>query len=128
MKLIDSSAWIEWMLGSQVGAVVAKSIPEKEIWVVPTVVQLELAKWLRREMGDRVSEKVIAFTNTCVVVPLDTKLALVAAHVIAELKLSMADAIIYATAIEYCDELITCDAHFVGLPKVIYHPKSGNIY
>ncbi len=127
MKLVDSSAWIELMLASSVGIVVAKSIPDKEFWVVPTVVQLELAKWLKREMGDQVSEKVIAFTDTCVVVPLDTKLALVAADVIAELKLSMADAIIYATALEHCDELITCDAHFAGLPKVIYHAKLGNI-
>jgi uncharacterized protein len=127
MRLIDSSAWIEWMLGSPVGAVVAKSIPDKAFWVVPTVVQLELAKWLKREMGDQISEKVIAFTETCVVTPLDTKLALVAADVIAELKLSMADAIIYATALAYCDELVTCDAHFAGLPKVTYHAKSGNI-
>lgn len=127
MKLIDSSAWIEWLLGSPVGVDVAKSIPEKEIWVVPTVVQLELTKWLRREMGDQIAEKVVAFTNTCVVIPLDTKLALVAADVIAEYKLSMADAIIYATALEYCDELITCDTHFIGLSKVIYHAKSGNI-
>jgi predicted nucleic acid-binding protein len=127
MRLIDSSAWIEWMVGSPVGAVVAKSIPDKAFWVVPTVVQLELAKWLKREMGDQISEKVIAFTETCVVTPLDTKLALVAADVIAELKLSMADAIIYATALVYCDELVTCDAHFAGLPKVTYHAKSGNI-
>ncbi len=127
MRLIDSSAWIEWMLGSPVGVVVAKSIPDKAFWVVPTVVQLELAKWLKREMGDQISEKVIAFTETCVVIPLDTKLALVAADVIAELKLSMADAIIYATTLEYCDELVTCDAHFAGLPKVTYHAKTGNI-
>ncbi len=127
MKLVDSSAWIEWMMGSPVGIVVANSIPDKEFLVVPTGVQLELAKWLKREMGDQISEKVIAFTETCIVIPLDTKLALVAAAVIAELKLSMADAIIYATALEYCDELITCDAHFAGLPKVIYHAKAGTI-
>ena len=127
MKLIDSSAWIEWMIGSPLGKIVSQSIPDKESWVVPTVVQLELAKWLKREKGEHISETVLAFTNTCIVVPLDTKLALVAADIIVENKLSMADALIYATALEYCDELITCDAHFAGLPKVTYHPKSGNM-
>ncbi|MGI8839575.1 MAG: PIN domain-containing protein [Caulobacteraceae bacterium] len=44
MRLVDTSAWIEWLIDSPTGKVVAGSIPEREAWLVPTIVQLELAK------------------------------------------------------------------------------------
>lgn len=30
----------------------APELPEREEWLVPTIVQLELAKWLTREVGE----------------------------------------------------------------------------
>jgi hypothetical protein len=47
---------------------------------VPTLVQLELAKWLTREVGEDRAALVIAFTQVCRVVPLDTAIALAAAE------------------------------------------------
>ncbi len=38
-------------------------------------------------------------------------------------KLAMADAIIYATAIDSGADLLTCDAHFAELPRVVYQAK-----
>jgi len=35
----------------------------------------------------------------------------------------MADAVIYATAIEHNADVLTCDAHFADLPGVVYFPK-----
>jgi uncharacterized protein len=51
MRLVDTSAWIEWLIGSPAGATVAGDLPERGNWLVPTIVQLELAKWLTREAG-----------------------------------------------------------------------------
>jgi uncharacterized protein with PIN domain len=48
MGLVDTSAWIEWLTGSETGAKVAEHLPEQAEWLVPTMVQLELAKWLTR--------------------------------------------------------------------------------
>ena len=45
--------------------------------------QLELAKWLSREAGETKADQVIAFTETCLVVPLDTTVALSAADLCA---------------------------------------------
>jgi predicted nucleic acid-binding protein len=45
-------------------------------------------------------------------------MALAAASYSIDYKLSMADAIIYATAQAHGAELITSDAHFTGLPDV----------
>lgn len=54
-------------------------LPEQADWLVPTMVQLELARWLKREVGEDRADKVIAFTQVCQVVPLDTEIALAAA-------------------------------------------------
>ena len=44
------------------------------------MVQLELAKWLAREVGEEKADQVIAFTQVCQVVSLDTEIALAAAE------------------------------------------------
>ncbi len=125
MRLVDTSAWIEWLIGSPTGRTVASDLPPRETWLVPTIVQLELAKWLTREVGEDKADQVIAYTQMCVLVPLDTRLALSAAEICVQHKLATADAIIYATALEYGAELLTCDAHFKALPEVRYIAKIG---
>ncbi len=123
MLLVDTSAWIEWLLGSPTGRALEALIPARDDLLVPTVVQLELTKWLTREVGEDKAEQVIAFTQMCVVVELDTKVALAAAEICAKHKLATADAIIYATALHHGADLLTCDAHFKGLPGVIFQAK-----
>jgi predicted nucleic acid-binding protein len=95
--------------------------------VVPTIVQLELAKWLTREVGEDKADRVIAFTETCVVSDLDTATALSAAELGARYKLATADAIVYATALAHEADLLTCDQHFENLPGVRFVPKSGRL-
>jgi predicted nucleic acid-binding protein len=126
MRLIDTSAWIEWLIGSPTGRAVAGELPERAAWVVPTIVQLELAKWLTRERSEDEAERVIAFTQFCVVAPLDTRTALIAAEQASARKLATADAIVYATALEYRARLVTCDADFLDLPQVTVIDKRRN--
>lgn len=124
MRLIDTSAWIEWLMASPTGKAVASKIPVRDEWLVPTIVQLELAKWLTRELGEDKTDQVVAFTQMCTVAPLDTKIALAAAEMCRTHKLATADAIIYATALEHEADLVTCDAHFDGLPGVTFISKT----
>ncbi len=126
MRLVDTSAWIEWLIGSPAGLVVATQLPESRQWLVPTIVQLELAKWLTREVGEDKADLVIAFTETCVVADLDTAIALSAADLCARHRLAAADAIVYATALAHGADLLTCDRHFEGLPGVRLVPKTNN--
>lgn len=118
MILVDTSAWIEWLIGSPTGEKLSEHLPEQAEWLVPTMVQLELAKWLTREVGEDKADQVIAFTQVCQVVPLDTEIALAAAESCREHKLATADAIIFATARAQGATLLTCDVHFEGLPGV----------
>ena len=126
LRVVDTSAWIEWLTGSALGKKLGKQFPDKPDCIVPTIVQLELSKWLVRELGEEQADQVIAYTQKCVVVPLDTAIALLAADLHREHKLATADAIVYATARHQGAELLTCDAHFEGLPQVIYLPKKAN--
>lgn len=118
MILVDTSAWIEWLIDSATGDRVAEHLPEQADWLVPTMVQLELAKWLTREVGEEKADQVIAFTQVCNVVPLDTEIALSAAEACRDHRLATADAIIFATARTRGATVLTCDGHFEGLPGV----------
>ena len=124
MHVIDTSLWIEDLVGSALGQKVKIEIAQIEKNVVPTLVQHELFKWLCRNRSREDAENVIAFTMTCQVVPLDTGLAIRASDLAREFRLHASDAIIYATALETGSALITCDAHFSSLPDVLYFPKT----
>jgi len=122
-RVVDTSAWIEWLAGSALGKRLVKQFPDQTQCVVPTIVQLELSKWLVREVGEDEADQVMAYTQKCVVVPLDTAIALLAADLHREHKLATADAIVYATARHAGADLLTCDAHFQDLPDVVFFPK-----
>ena len=123
VRVVDTSAWIEWLIGSALGKRLAKEIPNKSACVVPTIVQLELAKWLTREVSEEEADRMIAYTQKCIVIPLDTRLALLAAELHRTHRLATADAIVYASARDRDVDLLTCDAHFEGLPGVVFIPK-----
>jgi predicted nucleic acid-binding protein len=101
-------------------------MPARDDCLVPTIVQLELAKWLARERNEDVADEVIAYTQKCQVVPLDTALALLAAELARQHRLATADAIVYASAVSGGAALLTCDVHFSGLPDVILVAKSAS--
>jgi predicted nucleic acid-binding protein len=125
-RVVDTSAWIEWLTASVVGKRLSDALPDKSRCVVPTIVQLELSKWLVREVGEEKADEVIAYTQKCRVVPLDTTIALLAADLHREHKLATADAIVYATARHQGADLLTCDRHFEDLPDVVFFPKTSN--
>lgn len=122
-RVVDTSAWIEWLVGSALGKRLGKQIPVRQDCLVPTIVQLELSKWLVREQGEDEADQMIAYTQKCQVVPLDTSIALLAADLHREHGLATADAVVYATARHHAAELLTCDAHFKNLPGVSLFAK-----
>ncbi|WP_428311578.1 type II toxin-antitoxin system VapC family toxin [Hydrocarboniphaga sp.] len=123
LRVVDTSAWVEWLIGSQLGKRLRTEFPTPSHCIVPTIVQLELSKWLMRERGEEQADIMIAYTQKCVIVPLDTGIALLASEMHREYKLATADAIVYATARHQGAELLTCDAHFEQLPNVVYFNK-----
>jgi predicted nucleic acid-binding protein len=125
MRVVDTSAWLEWLSDSALGRRVGVELPAREFWIVPTVVQYELARLLVREASEDAADDTIAFSTKCLVTPLDTQLAVRAAEIAANNALSMADAVVYATAVASGADVLTCDAHFAKLPHVVYLAKGS---
>ena len=125
MRVVDTSAWIEWILGSETGVNVADELPPDDQWVVPTIVQYELARWLTREMSAAVAASTIAFSTELVVRFLDTEVSNEGRRLREQIWARDGDSIIYATAIDTGADLLTCDAHFAELPQVVYFAKGA---
>ncbi len=86
--------------------------------IVPTLVQYEIFKWLKREQTAEDANRAITFTDDCEVVDLSAAIAVLAAELSATHKLHTTNAIIYATAQIHDAPLVTFDANFKGLPGV----------
>ena len=124
LRVVDTSAWIEWLIRSPLGRKLDRHIPDQRLCVVPTLVQLELSKWMVRQIGEDEADQMIAYTQKCRVVAFDTAIALRAADLHREFKLATADAIVYATARNQRADVVTCDPHFEGLPDIAFFAKS----
>jgi predicted nucleic acid-binding protein len=125
MLVIDSSAWVEWLANTSTARLLEPHWPDTHEAIVPTVVQFEVVKWLRRERGRSVAESFLALTiRECVIVDLDTRIAAAAVEIASNLQLATADALILATARIARVRLLTTDVHFEGLADVIYVPKA----
>ena len=123
MRAVDTSAWIEWLILSATGEKVRWKLPPPSEWLVPTIVQVELAKWLARNVDWKTSEAVLAYSQSCVVAELDSAIAFSAAELWRRHGLATADAIVLATARFHEADLLTSDAHFAGLDHVVYVEK-----
>ncbi|MCP4267205.1 MAG: type II toxin-antitoxin system VapC family toxin, partial [Candidatus Brocadiaceae bacterium] len=81
--------------------------------------------WVANNSGKEAALKSIALTEQSKVISLSTSIALLAADLAMECKLSFADAIIYATARFHDAALVTSDRNFKGLADVIYFGEAG---
>ncbi|MCB2264094.1 MAG: type II toxin-antitoxin system VapC family toxin [Candidatus Thiosymbion ectosymbiont of Robbea hypermnestra] len=121
--LVDTCGWIEWLTDDVLAERFAPYLSDPESLIVPTCLQFELYKWVKRERDERLALEVVAMTKETQVVPLTSPLALYAGDLALAHHLPFADSLIYATAL-YCEAtLVTMDDHFAGLIGVTYFPK-----
>ncbi len=64
LRAVDTSAWIEWLIGSALGEKLGSQFPDKPQCVVPTNVQSVLSKWMVRELGEDQADQVITYTQS----------------------------------------------------------------
>lgn len=79
----------------------------------------EVYRVLRRSLAEREAAEDVLSLRRATVVSVDEPIALWAADISLSFRLSMADSIIYATALHYEAQLVTSDADFEGLPGVV---------
>lgn len=125
MILVDTCGWIEWLTEGTLAERFAPYLKDPAELLVPTTVQYELYKWVKRESDETTALDIIALTEDSLIAPMDTEIALMAADLSLTQRLAFADAVIYACAKKYQTDLVTADDHFEGLPRVIYFSKKG---
>ncbi len=127
MSVVDSSGWIEFLLGTADGRRFRDAIIADEL-LVPSIVIVEVRRWWLSS-PQRVGtvddlDEVTSMMSRGNVVPLDRALAESASNLGIRHRLPLADSIVYATAQSLGMELWTQDKDFEGLQGVRYLPKS----
>ena len=117
-RVIDTSAWIEFLIDSETGQKVEAELP-RHACIVPTLVQLELAKWLAREVPED-RETPCSPTDEMPRRSPDTALA-VRPRRRPQARDRRRD---HLRDRSVDAEHLTCDAHFKDLPGVIYFAKA----
>jgi len=123
VNLVDSCCWLEYLADSGIGRLVAPIIKDTRSLLVPSVCLYEVYKKLSKEKSELYAFEVVSYMRNGRVVGLDAGLSVAAANVSREHRLSMADSIIYATALQTASTLWTSDKHFQGIHGVRYLPK-----
>jgi predicted nucleic acid-binding protein len=118
--LVDSSGWVEFIGDGPRAEKFAPYFEREERLIVPAIVLYEVYKKLLSARDPTVADRFLSAALRSRVVPIDERLALLAARISLDRHLPMADAMIYATARDAGAQLITSDAHFKGLAEVIF--------
>lgn len=114
----DSSAWIEYFSGMEIGQVVRSYIDSDDLIYTSTISLMEVkSKYQRENKSWKERIKFIAERST--IVEIDDTLALAAADFRIENGLHSIDAIIYATSTLTKSKLVSKDAHFKNLKNVV---------
>lgn len=119
MFLVDSSGWIEFMTDGPHAREYAKYIKDPSRIKTPTIVLYEVYKKIKRERREEAALLAVSLMNRTAIVQLTESIALFAADLSLKHSLPMADAIVYATALEEECRVITSDTHFRGLDNVL---------
>ena len=123
MILVDSSGWIEFFTGGANAGKYGSYLEKASQVVTPTIVLYEVYKIVKRERTEEEALLAVAQIQKTRLVPLSESLALAAADMSLELRLAMADSIVYATARAENAELVTSDKDLRALHGVTYLPK-----
>ena len=117
--VLDSSCWLEFLMGTERADLFASAIDSYADLRVPVITVYEVIKKVRRELGDDVASNAMVLMQRSLIIDIDLPIAMKALTN----GLPVADSLIYATA-QSVDALVwTQDQHFAGLPNVKYFEK-----
>lgn len=125
MILPDSCVWIEVLADTPTGRRYLPLLSDPQELLVPTLVLYEVRRWALRELDLDAADRILAMQRQSRVVALDEVSAAHAGELAHAHTLAALDALLYASALQNKATLITCDAHFKGLPGVQYQARAA---
>ncbi len=125
MHVVDSSGWIEYLQDTPRADLFATAIENRSRLLVPTIALFEVCKILSRSLDSALVTSCLDVMRMGRVVDFTDARAVAAAQVARQHRLALADAAMYAIAIEHGATLWTQDADYDGLPGVRHLPKAA---
>ena len=125
MNLVDSSGWIEYLQDTPRADLFSAAIEDRNHLLVPTIALFEVHRVLSRSLAADLVNRCLDVMRLGLVLDLSDARAVAASHIAAQHKLAMADAAMYAIALEFGASFWTQDADYQGLPGVRYQAKPG---
>jgi len=123
MNLVDSSGWLEYFADGRNARFFAPSLEDTDNLIVSTINIYEVFKRVLQQRGEDAALQAVALMQQANIADVTSPIAMDAANLSAELKLPMADSLIFATARAYGATLWTQDADLDGLPGVRFTKK-----
>lgn len=120
--VLDSSAWIELLAGSDRAHLFEPALRAKRL-IVPSIVRYEVGRYVLSHKGSNGRELALTALSKFEQFPIDADVADAATELAQTHKLAMADALVYAVTQIVSAELWTQDKDFERLPSVKYFPK-----
>lgn len=118
--LVDSCGWLEYFADGPNADFFAPAIEDGERLVVPTLCLFEVFRRVLQQRGESEALRCAGVMRQSRCADLTEHLALNAARVAVDHRLSLADGVILATARHHGATLWTQDARFAGLAGVKY--------
>lgn len=124
MNIVDSCGWLEVISQGSNARHFRPILRRPEALIVPALVLYEVTKRARVLLGSDYADNIEAMMEDHTYIEVTREIVAGAVAVSLQYKLSTADSLIYATALEYDATLWTQDKHFQGLPRVKYFEKA----
>ena len=123
MNVVDSCGWLEYFANGSNADFFAPIIENEKKLIVPHVVVYEVTRRLVHLQGEQAVHKAMEFLGKGRLTALSAAGLSQAALNAHKHRLTMADAMIWQTAVEHNATVYTQDAGFSDLPHVVYQPK-----
>ncbi len=124
MNLVDSSGWLEYFADGKDAKFFVQVIENTEELIVSTINLYEVYKKILLEKDENSALQAIALMQQAKVIDITSSISVMAAKLSYELKIPMADSLIYSTARIHDAMVWTQDADFKDLEKVKYFKKN----
>jgi len=124
MNIVDASGWIEFFLAGANGPTFKPVIENTRELLVPSVNMYEVHRVLSRKLPVELRDMCLEVMRRAPVIELNDERAIAASQLSLKHGLAMADAAMYAIALEHKAVLWTQDADYQGLKGVKYFPKT----
>ncbi|MBI2147777.1 PIN domain-containing protein [Candidatus Woesearchaeota archaeon] len=120
MKLLDTSAWVEYFKGSTMGEAVKRELSKEA--ATSAITLAEISSWFTKNKGD-VSVAIEHIKRNSIIIGLEEDILVESGKLYINLrssrtKIGLIDAMIYMTAQIHGLSLLTSDSDFRGLPQV----------